>query len=419
MIISRDKYLHRLIGKKGNGRVKIVTGIRRCGKTFLLFKLFKRHLLADGVLPENIIEIAFDDIRYKELRTAEACYRYVVEHLDVENHHTYYILLDEVQLMEDFTDALNGFLHLDRVDVFVTGSNSRFLSTDIVTEFRGRGDELRMYPLSFAEFSDAFEGEKDEAWKEYFTFGGLPHLLSLREDEEKISYLQSLFKEVYLRDIIERNRIQRDRELELLIDMLASSIGSLTNPLKLANRFRSMTQSTISQATIKHYLDHLEDAFLVTEAKRFNLKGKSYISTPSKYYFEDIGLRNAKLNFRQQEENHIMENIIFNELRYRGFAVDVGAIDINERKKNGSYQKKRVEIDFVANKGSQRYYIQSAYTMASDQKKEQELRPLLSLDDSFKKMILVYDDIKARRDEYGILTMGIREFLEDAGSLDR
>lgn len=417
MIIRRDKYLDQLIRKKGNGRVKIVTGIRRSGKTFLLFKLFKRHLLTDGVMPENIIEIAFDDIRYKELRNAEACYQYVVNAIDPNNPNTHYILLDEVQLMDDFADALNGFLHLDRVDVFVTGSNSRFLSTDIVTEFRGRGDEVRMYPLSFAEFSQCFEGDKDEAWKQYYSFGGLPYLLHLHDDEEKIRYLQSLFQEVYLRDIVERNRVRHRYELEQLIDMLASSVGSLTNPRKLANSFRSLQKSTLSESTIRDYLRHLENAFLIAEAKRFNVKGKAYISTPSKYYFEDIGLRNAKLNFRQQDEGHIMENIIFNELRHRGYAVDVGVVDINEPTEHGTYQKKRVEIDFVANKGSQRYYIQSAFQMRSRQKENQELRPFLHVQDSFKKIVIVYDDIKAKRDENGIVTIGIKEFLGDEDSL--
>lgn len=414
-LIKRDSYLNKLIEHKHNQRIKIITGIRRCGKSYLLSNLFKTHLVEQGIKEDHIIEIDFDNFRSKQLRKAEACYEFITS--KIKDQSMYYILLDEVQMLEEFVDVLNGFLHIPNVDVYVTGSNSKFLSRDVVTEFRGRGDEIRMYPLSFAEFYAALKKEWPLAWKLYYTYGGLPYLISLKYDEDKMEYLKNLFQETYLRDIIERNHIRQDAELNTLVDILASSVGSLTNPRKLSNTFKSEGHSSISEATIKKYLKHMTDSFLICQAKRYDVKGKKYINTPVKYYFEDVGLRNIRLNFRQQEENHIMENIIFNELRQRGFAVDVGFVPMRQWQGN-SLEYKQLEIDFVANKGNNRYYIQSAFNTDTDKKRRQEEKSLLYANDSFKKIIIVKDDIMPKRDEHAIVTLGLKDFLLHSDSID-
>lgn len=412
MLIDRDSYLSRLISHQNNGRVKIITGIRRCGKSYLLFTIFKSYLISHGVDPQHIIEIAFDDRRYKSLRDPDICYNYVTEQIDENSNEQYYVLLDEVQMMDEFVDVINGFLHIKNADVYVTGSNSQFLSKDVATEFRGRGDEIRMYPLSFSEYHASSGKNWEDDWNMYYTYGGLPYVLQLDEPQEKISYLENLFSETYLRDIIDRHHVRNDEDLDILVDIIASGIGSLTNPRKLANTFKSNGYSKISEPTVKKYLDYLEDAFLIASAKRYDVKGKRYISTPLKYYFEDIGLRNAKLHFRQQEETHIMENIIFNELRFRGYFVDVGMVEVREESKY-----KQVEIDFIANRGTEKYYIQSALHLDNTKKEKQEIRPFLNIDDSFKKIIIVRDNIMRKQDDNGIITMGIREFLLDQDSL--
>ncbi|MFA7109160.1 MAG: ATP-binding protein [Sphaerochaetaceae bacterium] len=407
-----------MISHKHNGRIKIITGVRRCGKSYLLFNLFKQYLIDQGVKLDHILEIAFDDRKNKKYRNPDKCFEYIDATIDKSSLDYYYILLDEVQLMKEFSDVLNGFLHIPNVDVYVTGSNSKFLSKDVVTEFRGRGDEVKMYPLSFAEFYSVYGHDFEDAWNQYYTYGGLPYILSLEEPTEKVNYLQNLFDETYIKDIIERNNIRNDRELKVLIDIIASAVGSLVNPQRLSDTFKSAGKTEISAPTIKRYLDYLQDAFIITSAQRYDVKGKRYISTPMKYYFEDIGLRNARLNFRQQEETHIMENILFNELRYRGYVVDVGLVEFREKGKSEKYYKKQLEIDFIANQGSKRYYIQSAFHLLSAEKKIQEERPLLNLADSFKKIIVVKDNIMIKRDEKGIVTMGIKDFLLNPNSLD-
>lgn len=417
MQIQRDEYLRKLVDKKHNGLIKIITGIRRCGKSYLLFKLFKQYLLREGVAPDHIIEIAFDDRRNKKYRNPDACLEYVDS--KIEDDKMYYVLLDEVQMMNEFEDVLNSFLHVENADVYVTGSNSKFLSSDIITEFRGRGDEIRVYPLSFSEFYAAGRFETwEDAWNQYYTFGGLPYILHLDEEGDKENYLKKLFAETYLKDIIERNKVQNDIQLEELVNIISSAIGSLTNANKLANTFQSVENVELSAPTIKQYLEYLEDAFIIEKAVRYDIKGKRYINTPYKYYFVDVGLRNARLNFRQQEETHIMENIIFNELRMRGFAVDVGIVEVNEKNEKGVYVRKQTEVDFVINKGNRRYYVQSAFRLPTVEKERQEERPLLSISDSFKKIIIVRDNILLKRDENGIMTVGLKEFLLDKNSLD-
>lgn len=417
MQIQRDEYLRKLVDKKHNGLIKIITGIRRCGKSYLLFKLFKQYLLREGIAPDHIIEIAFDDRRNKKYRNPDACLEYVDS--KIEDDKMYYVLLDEVQMMNEFEDVLNSFLHVENADVYVTGSNSKFLSSDIITEFRGRGDEIRVYPLSFSEFYAAGRFETwEDAWNQYYTFGGLPYILHLDEEGDKENYLKKLFAETYLKDIIERNKVQNDIQLEELVNIISSAIGSLTNANKLANTFQSVENVELSAPTIKQYLEYLEDAFIIEKAVRYDIKGKRYINTPYKYYFVDVGLRNARLNFRQQEETHIMENIIFNELRMRGFAVDVGIVEVNEKNEKGVYVRKQTEVDFVINKGNRRYYVQSAFRLPTVEKERQEERPLLSISDSFKKIIIVRDNILLKRDENGIMTVGLKEFLLDKNSLD-
>ncbi len=416
MKIQRQNYLNRLINKKGNGLIKVVTGVRRCGKSYLLFNLFHEHLLDEGVDEQHIIEIALDDRRNIELRNPDNMLKYVDGR--IKDNQMYYIILDEVQLLDEFEDVLNSFLHIRNADVYVTGSNSKFLSSDVITEFRGRGDEIRIYPLSFAEFMSVYDGTVDEGWDDYFNYGGLPLVLSCPTPEEKSEYLISQFKKVYISDLIERHTIRNEEEFDELLDILASAIGSLTNPLKLANTFKSVKGKVISDKTLKKYLDYLIDAFLVSKAKRYDIKGKKYINSPAKYYFEDIGLRNARLEFRQTEENHIMENIIYNELRIRGFRVDVGLVEHYSKDENKKSVKKQLEVDFVATKGSRKYYIQSAFAMSNPEKIEQEQRSLISIPDSFKKIIVVRDNIKVRRNEQGIVTIGICNFLLDENSLD-
>ena len=416
MEIKRDLYLNKLIRKKNNGLIKIVTGVRRCGKSYLLFNLFHNHLLEEGVDEDHIIEVALDDRSNKELRNPDNMLKFVKER--IVDKETYYIILDEVQLLDEFEDVLNSFLHIRNADIYVTGSNSKFLSSDLITEFRGRGDEIRIYTLSFREFVSVYDGSLDEAWDEYFNYGGLPLILSMETVEDKIEYLTSLFQKVYLSDIVERNKVRNKDELDELVDILASAIGSLTNPSKLARTFRSVKGKAISDKTLKNYIDYLIDAFLISKAKRFDIKGKRYIGSPAKYYFEDIGLRNARLNFRQVEITHIMENIIYNELRIRGYKVDVGLVEHYSTNKDGKRQKKQLEVDFVATKGSEKYYIQSAFAMNNEEKIAQEQRSLVNISDSFKKIIIVADNIKVRRNEEGITTMGLRNFLLDENSLN-
>lgn len=415
MKIKRDIYLDRLIRREKNGLIKIVTGVRRCGKSYLLFNLFHNYLLEKGVREDHIIEIALDDRSNKELRDPDNMLKYVKER--IVDKDTYYIILDEVQLLAEFEDVLNSFMHIRNADVYVTGSNSKFLSSDLVTEFRGRGDEIRIYPLSFREYCSVYEGSADEAWDDYFTYGGLPLILSRETTEEKAEYLMSLFQKVYLSDIIDRHKVRHQEELDELVDILASAVGSLTNPLKLANAFKSVKKKTISDKTLKKYMDYLMDAFLVSKAVRYDIKGRKYIGSPAKFYFEDAGLRNARLNFRQMEENHIMENIIYNELRIRGYHVDVGLVEQFGKNSENKTTKKQLEVDFVVTRGSEKYYIQSAFAMNTEGKREQEERPLNAIGDSFKKIIVVRDNIKVRRNDMGIVTIGVRNFLLDEHSL--
>ncbi len=415
MKIKRDIYLDRLIRREKNGLIKIVTGVRRCGKSYLLFNLFHNYLLEKGVREDHIIEIALDDRSNKELRDPDNMLKYVKE--QIVDKDTYYIILDEVQLLAEFEDVLNSFMHIRNADVYVTGSNSKFLSSDLVTEFRGRGDEIRIYPLSFREYCSVYEGSADEAWDDYFTYGGLPLILSRETTEEKAEYLMSLFQKVYLSDIIDRHKVRHQEELDELVDILASAVGSLTNPLKLANAFKSVKKKTISDKTLKKYMDYLMDAFLVSKAVRYDIKGRKYIGSPAKFYFEDVGLRNARLNFRQMEENHIMENIIYNELRIRGYHVDVGLVEQFGKNSENKTTKKQLEVDFVVTRGSEKYYIQSAFAMNTEGKREQEERPLNAIGDSFKKIIVVRDNIKVRRNDMGIVTIGVRNFLLDEHSL--
>ncbi len=418
MEIKRDGYLKELIDRMDNGLIKVITGIRRCGKSYLLFNLFYKYLRDNLHIDDNhIIKLALDDRQNKRYLNPDELYLYVKER--IKDNGKYYILLDEVQLVEDFESVLNGFLHIENVDTYVTGSNAKFLSKDIITEFRGRGDEIKVAPLSFAEFMSVYTaGDKYDAWNEYFTYGGLPAILMRKTPKQKTEYLTTLFKEVYLTDIKERNKIKNDGELEELLNVLSSSIGSLTNPSKLYKTFKTLKNVELSEPTIKTYLEYLEDAFVVHKAIRYDIKGKKYINTPSKYYFTDVGLRNARLNFRQQEENHIMENIIYNELCIRGYNVDVGIVEINERTEEGKYVKKSLEVDFIATQGNKKYYIQSAFRLGDEAKERQEKKSLENISDFFKKIVVVKDRTMLSRDENGIVTMDIFEFLLNLDSLD-
>ena len=418
MEIRRDRYLERLIAHKGNGRVKIVTGIRRCGKSYLLFQLFKRHLIETGVELNHIIEIQLEDRSNKELRNPDACLAFIKK--QIKDQKSYYLLIDEVQLMDEFEDVLNSCLHIQNLDTYVTGSNSKFLSKDIITEFRGRGDEMYLRPLSFKEYR-TIQPDKpfDDVWTEYMTFGGLPYCALLPSREEKADYLKRLFDEVFLRDIIERNRVQNDVQLESLLNVISSAVGSLTNPKKLEDTFTSSGTGKLSAVTIKQYLDYLCDAFMIEQAERYDIKGKRYISTPYKYYFTDTGLRNARLNFRQLEETHLMENVMYNELCLRGYSVDVGVVEINERQEDGKYVRKQIEVDFVCNKADERVYVQSAFSIPTTEKRQQEERPLVNVGDGFRKVVVTKDNVIRHNDENGILIMSLQEFLMDERALEK
>ena len=416
MDIKRDKYLNDLINRMHNGMIKVVTGIRRCGKSYLLFNIFKNYLLEQGVPTSHIIMIELDQRKNKKYRDPDVILDYI-ESL-IEEDGQYYIMLDEVQMLREFEEVLNSLLHIRNADVYVTGSNSKFLSKDVITEFRGRGDEIHIYPLTFKEFMEAYDGDMYHGWAEYVVYGGLPLTVTMKTEEQKISYLTNLFKETYLRDIIERYHIEKIQELEDLINILASSIGSLTNPPKLEATLKSVIQSTISLNTIRQYIEYLEDAFIINKANRYNVKGRKYIGTPLKYYFEDVGLRNARLGFRQVEETHLMENVIYNELRSRGYSVDVGMVEKRGVNKDGKEYRNQLEIDFVANLGSKRYYIQSAFSMPTEEKRIQEKASLVNINDSFKKIIIVKDIVNVTRDEEGITTMSIYDFLLKENSLE-
>lgn len=409
MVIKRENYLNQLIAGKHNGLIKIITGLRRSGKSYLLFKLFGNHLADQGVSEDHIIRIDLEDRRNAELRNPDA----LLAHIDskMQDDKMYYILLDEVQLVPEFEDVLNSYLKIENADVYVTGSNSKFLSSDIVTEFRGRGDQIHVYPLSFSEFMSVDDRHPIEAWNNYYTYGGLPHVLTLQTHRKKVEYLKELYSTVYIRDIIERYKIKGEAELRELIHIIASAIGSPTNPHKLANTFKSLKNVSLSNKTIDNYLNYLCESFLTEKAIRYDIKGKKYINTLSKYYFTDVGIRNAILDLRQQEENHIMENIIYNELKIRGFQVDVGVVEHRTTDMEGKTTRKQYEVDFVANQGSLRYYIQSAFMMTTDAKERQESTSLLNINDSFKKIIIVKDYIQPKRNENGFVTIGLIDFL--------
>ena len=409
--IKRDIYLNKLINRKENGMIKVVTGIRRSGKSYLLDPIFKNYLIANGVNEDHIIKLDLEDRKNKIYLNPHVLDEYI-RSLIIDKK-MYYIILDEIQNVSDFESVLNGFLHIENVDVYVTGSNSKFLSSDIITEFRGRGDEVRVYPLSFKEFVSAFKGSQDEAWSEYLVYGGMPYILSKKTDEEKSSYLRNLFETTYLKDIIERNNIGREDVLNSLVNVLSSSVGSLTNPTKLANTFVSNMIKDVNVQTIISYINYLLDSFLINKVEKYDIKGKKYISTPSKYYFTDIGLRNARINFRQLEEDHLMENIIYNELLVRGYNVDVGIVKIREKNK-----RKQLEVDFICNQSYKRYYIQCTLHLEEREKTIQEEKPLLNIGDEFKKIIIVKDNIKHWYTEEGILVIGIQEFLLNLDSLD-
>lgn len=407
--IKRNSYLKQLISGKQNGLIKIVTGIRRCGKSYLLFKIFRNHLLEQGVTPDHIISLALDDILNEEYCDPKKLVLYIKE--NIKDSQIHYVLLDEVQMVDNFVGALNSLLHIDNVDVYVTGSNSKFLSSDIATEFRGRGDEIRIYPLSFSEFLSEYNGDKNDAWRDYITYGGLPLILSLESSQQKSNYLHNLYQTVYLKDLIDRNGIKKSVEFDALTKVMASSIGSLCNPNKLSNTFKSVSNTDLSSITIDNYLGFLQDAFLLEKASRYDIKGKKYIGTLSKYYFVDMGLRNCLLGFRQIEETHLMENVIYNELRSRGYLVDVGVVETRTRTENQGMLRKQLEIDFVVNNGSKRYYIQSALSLPNEEKIEQEMASLKNVSDSFQKIIIVKDNIVPHHNESGILFINLYDFL--------
>lgn len=415
MRINRDYYLNRLIEAQNDGLIKVVTGIRRCGKSYLLNTLFYEYLLNNNVAKDHIISVALDDSDNEYLLIPQNLSKFVKE--KIVDEEKYYVILDEVQKCENFEGVLNGLLRIPNIDIYVTGSNSKFLSSDIITEFRGRGEEIRIYPLSYSEFMSVYEGDKLDGWVEYITYGGLPLIVSMNSDERKMAYLKEQQKNVYVNDVIERNNIKNDSELVSLIEIISSNIGSLTNSKKLSDTFQSTAGINIDHKTISSYLNYLEEAFIIEKAERYDVKGKKYISTPNKYYFSDLGLRNSFINFRQHEETHIMENVIYLELKRRGYNVDVGLIELKEKKEN-EYTYKQLEVDFVANKGNNKIYIQSAFSMPNEEKIKQEERPLLKINDSFKKVIIVKDYIKRTRTEDGIIKMSIFDFLLDQDSLN-
>ena len=416
MDIKRDKYLSDLVNRMNNGMIKVVTGIRRCGKSYLIFTIFKNYLKEQGVDEAHIVTIELDQRKDKKYRDPDIILEYIESR--ITDDEKYYILLDEVQLLKDFEEVLNSLLHIKNIDIYVTGSNSKFLSKDVITEFRGRGDEIHIFPLTFKEFMQAYDGDIYWGWAEYVVYGGLPLTVTMKTEEQKIKYLTNLFEETYLKDIIERHHIEKTQELEDLVNVLASAIGSLTNVPKIEATFRSVIQSNISSNTIRQYIEYLEDAFVINKANRYNVKGRKYIGTPNKYYFEDVGLRNARLGFRQVEETHIMENIIYNELRSRGYSVDVGVVEKRGKNKDGKEERTYLEIDFIANLGSKRYYIQSAFSMPTEEKRDQEKSSLINIGDSFKKIIIVKDVVNVTRDEEGITTMSIYDFLLKENSLE-
>ena len=416
MEIKRDIYLEQLKIRKNNGMIKIITGIRRCGKSFLLFALYKKYLLENGVDKDHIIEIALDGIEYEELRDPKKCFQYIKN--EIKDEQMYYLLLDEVQFMPRFEEVLNSLLRIHNIDMYVTGSNSKFLSSDIVTEFRGRGDEIRIYPLSFAEFYAAFGGDYDDAWNEYMIYGGLPQVVQFSVERQKAEYLKNIFTNVYIKDVVERNKIHNVDEINTLIDILASAIGASTNPTKISNTFKSDRGIIYNNKTISNHIDYLVETFLISKANRYDIKGRKYVGANLKYYFSDVGLRNARLNFRQQEPTHIMENIVYNELLVRGYNVDVGIVDVMAKNVDGKRVRKQLEVDFVVNQGSQRYYIQVAYDMASEEKQTQELNSLRNIPDSFKKIIIINGTKKPWRNDEGFVIMGMKYFLLNADSLE-
>lgn len=416
MEIKRDTYLEQLKMRRDNGMIKIITGIRRCGKSFLLFVLFKKYLLENGVDNGHIIEIALDGIENEELRDPKKCYQYIKT--TMKDEQKYYLLLDEVQFMPRFEEVLNSLLRVNNIDVYVTGSNSKFLSSDIVTEFRGRGDEIRIYPLSFAEFYSVYDGDYDDAWNEYMIYGGLPQVAGFSLERQKAEYLKNIFTNVYIKDVVERNKIQNVDEIGTLVDIIASAIGSPTNPTRISNTFTSERRNSYSNKTISNHIDYLTEAFLISKANRYDIKGRKYVGANLKYYFMDVGLRNARLNFRQQEPTHIMENIVYNELLVRGYNVDVGIVDVYAKNKEGKRVHKQLEVDFVVNQGSQRYYIQVAYDMTTEEKQNQELNSLRNIPDSFKKIVIVNGTTKPWRNEEGFVIMGMKYFLLNVDSLE-
>ena len=416
MEIKREKYLKALINRMHNGMIKVITGIRRCGKSYLLFKIFKNYLKEIHIPDDHIIEIALDERKNKRYRNPDVLLDYVEN--KITDSTLYYLLLDEVQLLDEFEEVLNSLLHISNLDIYVTGSNSKFLSKDIITEFRGRGDEIHVFPLTFKEYMQGYNGDTYHGFADYIMYGGLPLILSMKTEEQKVEYLTRLFEETYIKDIRERNRIDKVQELNDLINVLASAVGSLTNPSKIEATFKSKLRSDISINTIRQYIVFLQDAFVIHEAQRFDVKGRKYIGSPLKYYFEDVGLRNARLGFRQYEETHLMENILYNELRARGFSVDVGVVPIRKTVSSGERERIQLEIDFIATLGSRKYYIQSAFSLPDEEKITQEKTPLLNVGDSFKKIIIVHDTLNIRRDDNGITTMNIYDFLLNEHSLD-
>lgn len=415
MVIERNKYLQELVSCRHNGLVKIITGMRRCGKSFLLFRLFRRFLEDNGVANDHIVEMAFDDYAFKEFRNPDKFYTYVKGR--IIDDQPYYILLDEVQMLDEFEDVLNGLLHIPNADVYVTGSNAKFLSKDIITEFRGRGYQIHVSPLSFAEFMSVYEGDREDGWNEYLLYGGLPPVVLLKTEEEKVKLLDSLLAETYIIDVVNRNKIKNDSELNDLLKILASGIGGLTNPQRLSNTFQSVKNVSISPATIKKYIECLSDAFLLESCNRYDVKGRKYIGTPLKYYFSDLGIRNALLGFRQQEKTHLMENAVYNELCVRGYSVDVGNVEVNTVDEKGTKVRRMLEVDFVCNRGYKRCYIQSALSLPDTEKMQQETASLLRINDSFMKYVITGDRIKKYQNDDGIVIMNVLDFLLDEQSV--
>ena len=415
-IINRNKYLNELISLRHNGMIKVITGMRRCGKSYLLFEIFARYLIDSGVSPDHLIKIDLEDFGNMEMRVPENFYNFVKS--SIRDEDMYYLLLDEVQMLDKFEDVLNGLLKIRNIDIFVTGSNAKFLSKDIITEFRGRGFEVSMYPLSFSEYMSVYPGSPQAGLNEYLLYGGLPQILLYRNDEQKVTFLKNLFQETYIKDIKDRYAIRKDDDLEELINIISSCIGTLTNPNKLADSFKSIKKSVISYDTVKSYIDYLIDSFLVEKSIRYDVKGKQYINSPYKYYFMDLGLRNARINFRQSEKTHLMENLIYNELRIRGFNVDVGVVPIVKKNSEGKQYRANLEVDFICNLGSKRYYIQSAYRMDTEEKIRQECASLLNIPDSFKKIIILGEEGPIIRDDHGITLISIYDFLLKDNSLE-